>query len=51
MRITTLFSVHAIALDAAASSRDEIIDQLVELQSTHNNITDKAAYKKALYAR
>ena len=51
MRITTLFSVHAIALDAAASNRDEIIDQLVELQSTHNNITDKAAYKKALYAR
>ena len=51
MRITTLFSVHAIALDASASSRDEIIDQLVELQSTHNNITDKAAYKKALYAR
>ena len=51
MRITTLFSVHAIALDAVASNRDEIIDQLVELQSTHNNITDKAAYKKALYAR
>ena len=51
MRITTLFSVHAIALDAAASNRDETIDQLVELQSTHNNITDKAAYKKALYAR
>ena len=51
MRITTLFSVHAIALDAAASNRDEIIDQLVELQSTHNNITDKVAYKKALYAR
>ena len=51
MRITTLFSVHAIALDSAASNRDEIIDQLVELQSTHNNITDKAAYKKALYAR
>ena len=51
MRITSLFSVKAIALDATASSQDEIIDRLVELQATHNNIMDKAAYKKALYAR
>ena len=51
MRITSLFSVKAIALDASASTQDEIISQLVELQATHNNITDKEAYKKALYAR
>ena len=51
MRITSLFSLNAIALDVAASNQDEIIDKVVELQSTHNNILDKEAYKKALYAR
>ena len=51
MRITSLFSLNAIALDVAASNQEEIIDKVVELQSTHNNILDKEAYKKALYAR
>ncbi len=51
MRITELFSVQAIALDGAAASRDQVIDTLVELQCTHGNITDKAAYKAAIYAR
>ena len=43
MRITSLFSLNAIALDVAASNQDEIIDKVVELQSTHNNILDKEA--------
>ena len=51
MRITELFTVHSIALDAALSTRDEILDKLVTLQATHGNITDTAAYKKALLAR
>ena len=51
MRITELFTAHSIALDAALSTRDEILDELVALQATHGNITDTAAYKKALLAR
>ena len=51
MRITTLFSLKAIALDSTASTQEEILNELVELQATHDNIMDKAAYKKALYAR
>ena len=51
MRITELFTAHSIALDAALSTRDEILDKLVALQATHGNIIDTAAYKKALLAR
>ena len=51
MRITELFTAHSIALDAALSTRDEILDKLVTLQATHGNIIDTAAYKKALLAR
>ena len=51
MRITELFTAKSIELDAAAANQDEIISRLVELQATHGNITDKEAYKKALYAR
>ena len=51
MRITELFNAKAIALDVPAANRDEIIAKLVELQTTHGNITDAEAYKKALYAR
>ena len=51
MRITELFTAKSIALDVAAPDQAAIIDRLVELQATHGNITDKEAYKKALYAR
>ena len=51
MRITELFNAKAIALDVPAANRDEIIAKLVELQTTHGNITDAEAYKKALYVR
>lgn len=51
MRITELFTAQSIALDAAVSTRDEILDKLVALQATHGNITDTAEYKKALLAR
>ena len=51
MRITELFSVQAIALDSTAADQAAVIDTLVELQCKHGNITDKAAYKAAIYAR
>ena len=51
MRITELFTAQSIALDAAVSTRDEILDKLVALQAAHGNITDTAEYKKALLAR
>ena len=51
MRITELFSVQAIALDSTAADQAAVIDTLVELQCKHGDITDKAAYKAAIYAR
>ena len=51
MRITELFTAQSIALDEAAADQAQILDRLVELQATHGNITDREAYKKALYAR
>ncbi|MEQ2523900.1 hypothetical protein AAAT52_10465 [Gemmiger formicilis] len=50
MRITELFTAQSIALDVAAPDQAAILDKLVDLQATHGNITDKDAYKKALYA-
>ena len=38
-------------LDEALQTQEQILSRLVELQATHGNITDKDAYKKALYAR
>lgn len=51
MRITELFSVQSIALDSTAADQAAVIDALVDLQCKHGNITDKAAYKAAIYAR
>ena len=51
MRITELFTAQSIALDEALQTQEQILSRLVELQATHGNITDKEAYKKALYAR
>ena len=51
MRITELLSLQSIALDAQAANQEEILDKLIDLQCTHGNITDKAAYKAALYER
>lgn len=51
MRLIELFSSKAVKLGLKAKTKAEIIDQLIELQATHGNITDKEAYKKAIYAR
>lgn len=51
MKLIELFSRDAIALDVKAKDKDAVINKLVDLQFTHGNITDKEAYKKAIYAR
>lgn len=51
MRLIELFSRQATALNVNAANKDAVIDKMVDLQCTHGNITDKAAYKKAIYAR
>ncbi len=51
MRLIELFSRQATAVNVKAKNKEQVIDKLVDLQFTHGNITDKAAYKKAIYAR
>ena len=51
MRLIELFNSKAIKLGLKTTNKAEIIDQLVELQTTHGNILDKDAYKKAIYER
>ena len=51
MRLIELFSRQATAVNVKAANKAQVIDKLVDLQLTHGNITDKAAYKKAIYAR
>lgn len=51
MRLIELFSREATAMNVKAADKAAVIDKLVDLQCTHGNITDKAAYKKAIYAR
>ena len=51
MKLIELFSRDATALNVKAKDKDAVINKLVDLQFTHGNITDKEAYKKAIYAR
>ncbi len=51
MRLIELFSRQATAVNVKANNKAQVIDKLVDLQYTHGNITDKEAYKKAIYAR
>lgn len=51
MRLIELFSRRATAVNVKAKNKDQVIDKLIDLQVTHGNITDKEAYKKAIYAR
>ena len=51
MRLIELFSREATALNVKAKTKEEIIDRLVDLQATHGNITDKAAYMQAIFDR
>ncbi len=51
MRLIELFSREATAINVVAPNKEAVIDKLIDLQFTHGNITDKAVYKKAIYAR
>ena len=51
MRLIELFSRDATALHVKAKTKAEVIDVLVDLQATHGNITDKAAYTQAIFDR
>ena len=51
MRITDLLSPNGIQLRAAPADKSAAIDLLAGLQERAGNITDKAAYKKEIWAR
>ena len=51
MRITDLLSPNGIQLRAAPADKAAAIDLLADLQERAGNITDKAAYKKEIWAR
>lgn len=51
MRITDLLSPNGIRLHAAPADKSAAIDLLAGLQEKAGNITDKAAYKKEIWAR
>lgn len=51
MRITDLLSPNGIQLRAAPADKSAAIDLLAGLQEKAGNITDKAAYKKEIWAR
>ena len=51
MRITDLLSPSGIQLRAAPADKSAAIDLLADLQERAGNITDKAAYKREIWAR
>lgn len=51
MRLIELFSSSAVKLGLKTANKSEIIDQLVDLQTSHGNILDKKAYRAAICAR
>ena len=51
MRITDLLTPSGIQLRAAPADKSAAIDLLAGLQEKTGNITDKAAYKKEIWAR
>ena len=51
MKITDLLKPEGVCLGSTAKTKDEVIEQMVELQVKSGNISDKDTYKKAIYAR
>lgn len=51
MRIKDLLKAEGIKLGATATSKENAIDQLVDLQDASGNISDKSKYKEAILAR
>lgn len=51
MRITELLDKQSISLTASPKSKNEALDQVVELMVKSGKINDKEAYRKQVYAR
>lgn len=51
MRIIDLLSKDRILLGASAQTKEQAIDQMVELQAKSGSLKDKEAYKQAILAR
>ena len=51
MEIAELFDEATIKLELNGTTKDEIIDEMVELLDSGNVLNDKEEYKKAIYAR
>lgn len=51
MKITGLLKAEGVKLDVAATTQDEAIDALVDLQVGIGTVSDRAAYKQAVLAR
>ena len=51
MRITDLLDARSIFLNASPKSKNEALDQIVDLMVKSEKINDKEAYRKQVYAR
>lgn len=51
MRITDLLRVEGIRIGGAPASKDEAIDQLVDLMAAEGNVVDRAGYAAAVRER
>ena len=51
MEIAELFDEATIKLELNGTTKDEIIDEMVELLDSGNVLNDKEEYKIAIYAR
>ena len=51
MKITDLLKSVSVDVNAAAKSKDEAINHLVDLMDKQGNLKDKEVYKQGIYAR
>lgn len=51
MKITNLLSLETINLDLKATTKEEVINELVDILDKAGKLSDKDAYKKAIWAR
>ena len=51
MRITELLDKRSIRIDGAPKSKNEALDQMVELMAKSGKINDEEAYRSQVYAR
>ncbi|MDR0885767.1 MAG: PTS sugar transporter subunit IIA, partial [Clostridiales Family XIII bacterium] len=51
MKITDLMNINSIQIGAVAKDKDDVLNQMVELQDASGALTDKAVYRQAIQAR